>query len=149
MRFPMISETNESTSRGIAIPTPKHTNVTKFVKALAAVSENANKSKIGPGLQGSAISPKKAPNKNAEIRGESAVGVPMRGIKCERSIPAIIAMLTIASKTYSIGQIMPITVPVESFSRYTKISPNANIATRTPAVTKSPSIRAEICFSGF
>ena len=148
MRIPIISETNESTSRGIAIPTPKHTKATKFVKACIVVNENENKRRIGPGLHGSAISPKKAPNKNAENCGEFAVGAPMWGIKRERSMSAIIAMLTIASKVNSIGQIMPITVPVESFNRYTKISPNANIAARTPAVTMSPSTRAEIRFSG-
>jgi hypothetical protein len=62
----MRSEAHESTNRGIAIPTPNDKKIKKCVRASAAVSENVNKRRIGPGLQGSAINPKNPPNRKAE-----------------------------------------------------------------------------------
>jgi hypothetical protein len=126
------------TSKGAAIPKPKDTKLSMFIKKFPPAIVFVNKAAINKGLHGITIAPKKKPNTNALKIGFFKTGDLNFGINLPMSILNINAILINPKIKKAIGETIPITFVRDTSRIVVKTRPNKNMKEITPMEISKP-----------
>ena len=97
----------ENIKSGMAMPSPKKINVSKFMNALVVEVLNANNITSEAGLHGRTIAPKNSPKSNADKKGFFVIGEVILGNNFPRSKLKIINKLIKPRIAKAMGEIIP------------------------------------------